>query len=136
MAKMRLYTYTYNSRVGLQALSTSSDGTWKSWDLRTSTCLSTMEGSEDKLWALDCSPDGQVVVTGSADSVLTIWKDVTEEKVVEAWGRRKKNLEDEQKLANVVRKGDWTQAIRLAIELDRPFTRKQKFQLSMTWSRS
>jgi U3 small nucleolar RNA-associated protein 13 len=81
-----------------------------------------MEGSEDKLWALDCSPDGQLVVTGSADSVLTIWKDVTDQKVVESLNRRKENLENDQKLSNVVRNGDWAQAIRLAIELDRPFT--------------
>ena len=81
-----------------------------------------MESSEDKLWALDCTPDGQLVVTGSADSVLTIWKDVTEKKVVESLSRRKKNIEDEQKLANVVRNSDWAQAVRLAIQLDRPFT--------------
>jgi U3 small nucleolar RNA-associated protein 13 len=74
-----------------------------------------MEGSEDKLWALDCSPDGQLVVTGSADSVLTIWKDVTDQKVVESLNRRKENLENDQKLSNVVRNGDWAQAIRLAI---------------------
>jgi len=110
------------THTGLQAISTSSDGTWKTWDLRTSACLSTMESSEDKIWALDCTPDGQLVVTGSADSVLTIWKDITDQKVEESLNRKKKNLEDEQKLSNVVRNKDWTKAIYLAIELDRPFT--------------
>jgi len=107
---------------GLQIISTSTDGTWRSWDLRSSTCLSANEGSDShKLWALDCSPDGKLVVTGSGDSRLILWNDITEEKVKESQEKRNRIVQDEQKLANVLRKEDWTEAVRLAIELDKPF---------------
>ncbi|CAG7833531.1 unnamed protein product [Allacma fusca] len=107
---------------GLQILSTSSDGTLKSWDIRTSTCISTYEQSDDKLWALDAVPDGSLIVTGSADSILTVCVDVTEAKYQESVEKKNKAVEEEQRLNNLLRKGDWQHAIRLAIELDRPFT--------------
>ena len=108
--------------AGFQILSTSSDGTLKSWDLRSSTCISTYELSEDKIWALDAVPDGSLVVTGSADSLLTVSVDVTEEKYKESMEKRNKMVEDDQRLNNLLRKGEWMHAVKLAIELDRPFT--------------
>jgi len=103
-------------------ISSSSDGTLKSWDLRSSTCLSTWECGNDKVWALDCIPDGSIILTGTADSILTMWEDTTEEKVEESREKRKKLLEHEQMLSNVIRQGKWKEAIILALNLDRPFT--------------
>lgn len=110
------------SNMGLQICSTSSDGTMRVWDIKTSTCVSTEECGDDKIWAVATQPDLSLIVTGSADSIITVWEDVTEEKVKEGLEKRKKQLEDEQKLTNVMRSGKWEDAFRLAIELDRPFT--------------
>lgn len=105
----------------MQAISAGSDGTLRAWDLRTSQCLAVFENSEDKVWGLDSTPDGNFVVTGSADALLTIWKDVTDRKVKEAVNRRKNLLETEQKLQNVIESGKWAAAVQLAIQLKRPF---------------
>jgi U3 small nucleolar RNA-associated protein 13 len=83
-------------------LSVSSDGSMKSWELKTSSCLLTEECGNDKIWTLDASPDGGIVVTGSADSVLTLWHDVTEQKVSDAVEKKKKLVQDEQKLSNLM----------------------------------
>jgi len=106
---------------GLQAISAGSDGTIRAWDLRNSQCLTVLENSDDKVWALDATPDGSFVVTGSADSILTIWKDITDQKVQESHSRKKALLETEQKLQNVINSGKWANAIELAIKLKRPF---------------
>lgn len=108
--------------LGLQVCSTSSDGTMRIWDLKSSMCLATEECGNDKIWAMCAQPDLSVILTGSADSALTVWEDVTEEKVKESQAKRRRFLEDEQKLNNVMRSGQWEQAFRLALELDRPFT--------------
>lgn len=108
--------------LGLQICSTSSDGTLRVWDIKSSLCLSTEECGNDKIWACAAQPDLSLVVTGSGDSLITVWEDITEEKVKESLDKRKKHLEDEQKLTNVMRSGKWEDAFKLAIELDRPFT--------------
>jgi len=107
---------------GLQVVSASSDGSFKTWELKSSTCLSTEECGNDKIWALDALPDGSVLVTGSADSNLILWHDITEQKVIESSSKRQKLIEDEQKLNNVIRGGKWMEAFTMALDLDRPFT--------------
>lgn len=42
-----------------------------------------MDNHEDKVWALTINKDERLVVSGGADSVITFWKDCTEEKVLE-----------------------------------------------------
>ncbi len=103
-------------------LSVSSDGSLKSWELKTSSCLLTEECGNDKIWTLDASQDGNLVVTGSADSVLCLWHDITEEKVTQATEKKKKLVEDEQKLNNLLHAREWTKAFEIALQLDRPFT--------------
>lgn len=108
--------------VGLQVLSVSSDGCLKSWELKTSSCLFTEECGNDKIWALDASSDGDSVVTGSADAILTVWRDITEEKVIQNIEKKNKLIEEEQRLNNLLNAKEWTRAFELALKLDRPFT--------------
>lgn len=70
---------------------------------------------------MDASQDGHTVVTGSADSVLSLWHDNTEEKVTQAAEKKKKGIEDEQKLNNLLHAREWTRAFEMALQLDRPF---------------
>lgn len=102
-------------------MSVSSDGSLKSWDLKTSSCVLTEECGNDKIWTMDASQDGHTVVTGSADSVLSLWHDNTEEKVTQAAEKKKKGIEDEQKLNNLLHAREWTRAFEMALQLDRPF---------------
>ena len=67
----------------LQLLTSSSDGLMKLWATKNEECLATMDNHEDKVWALAINSDERLVVTGAADSVITIWKDNTQEKVQE-----------------------------------------------------
>ncbi|CAL8073192.1 unnamed protein product [Orchesella dallaii] len=108
--------------LGLQIVSTSSDGTFRVWDVKTSTCVTTEECGNDKIWSLTAKPDASEVITGSADSIITVWEDITEQKVKENLTKRKKVMEEEQKLNNVLKSGAWKEAFKLALELDRPFT--------------
>ncbi|ODN02897.1 Transducin beta-like protein 3 [Orchesella cincta] len=108
--------------LGLQIVSTSSDGTFRVWDLKSSSCVSTEECGNDKIWTLAAKPDASEIITGSADSIITVWEDITEQKVKENLAKRKKTIEEEQKLNNVLKSGAWKEAFKLAIELDRPFT--------------
>lgn len=102
-------------------LSVSSDGSMKSWELKTSSCLLTEECGNDKIWTMDSSPEGNVVVTGSADSVLSLWQDITETKVLQATDKKKKLIENEQKLNNLFHAREWTRAFEMALQMDRPF---------------
>jgi len=71
---------------------------------------------------MDASSDGNIVITGSADSVLTLWHDVTEEKVAEKVEKKRKQILDEQKLRNLLYAKEWNKAFLMALRLDRPFT--------------
>ena len=62
----------------MQLLSTGSDGCLKLWTVKTNSCAATYDAHEDKAWALAIRPDGGAIASGGADSLLTIWDDVTE----------------------------------------------------------
>jgi U3 small nucleolar RNA-associated protein 13 len=71
---------------------------------------------------MEASPEGDIVVTGSADSTLTVWRDITEEKVSQMMDKKKKLIEDEQHLTNLLNAKEWSKAFEMAIQLDRPYT--------------
>lgn len=51
-----------------------SDGLVKLWTIKTNECVKTFDAHQDKVWALHGSGRDDMMVTGSADSTITIWK--------------------------------------------------------------
>ena len=44
------------------------------WDLKTKKIKFDLPGHADEVYAVDWSPDGQMVASGSKDRLLKIWK--------------------------------------------------------------
>lgn len=59
--------------VSLSFLS-GSDGLVKLWTIKTNECVKTFDAHQDKVWALHSSSTDDLMVTGSADSTITLWK--------------------------------------------------------------
>ncbi len=51
-----------------------SDGLVKVWTIRTNECVSTLDEHTEKVWSLAVSSDGDLLVSGGADSVICQWK--------------------------------------------------------------
>lgn len=105
---------------GLQLLSSGSDGLIKLWTIRTNECESTMDGHDDKVWALDLSPCGTALFSGGADSKIAVWRDTTKEKQDEVRDAEEQNIMMEQSLSNHLRHKNYEKALEIAIELDKP----------------
>ncbi|CAM9411585.1 unnamed protein product [Ectocarpus fasciculatus] len=128
--------------AGAQVVSGGADGLVKVWTVRSDECEATLDAHTDKVWALTTAATpvvrrhrdeeeevegggegpnaGIVVVSGGADSVINVWKDVTareEEKVI---AERENALLKEQELYNRLRNKEYGPAIALALELKRP----------------
>lgn len=108
---------------GKQIASAGADGLVKIWDIATGECLTTLDNHEDKVWSLcasgDC--DGDLLVSGAGDSVITVWQDVSEEKRQEEEDQAALRIEQEQELQNLVRTENWGSAFALALSLDHPY---------------
>ena len=67
-------------------LTTTSDGILKVWDIRKSTYIS-FDNHEGRIWAMDISRIASEtqyhVVTAGIDSKILIWRDKTNEKLLE-----------------------------------------------------
>lgn len=55
-------------------VSASADSTVKVWDLKKKKIHVDLPGHADEVFAVDWSPDGQMVATGGKDRVLKIWR--------------------------------------------------------------
>jgi hypothetical protein len=105
---------------GLQLISSGADGLLKLWTIRTNECDATMDGHNDKVWALDITPGCEEIVSGGADSKLVVWEDTTKE-VEDA-----KQVEDaqailmDQSLANHLRNKEYAKALNIALKRDKP----------------
>lgn len=51
-----------------------SDGLVKLWTIKTNECVKTLDAHQDKVWGLHGSRKDDKMVTGSADSTITIWE--------------------------------------------------------------
>lgn len=51
-----------------------SDGLVKLWTIKTNECVKTFDAHQDKVWAVHGSSKDDLMVTGSADSTITLWK--------------------------------------------------------------
>lgn len=63
-------SFSADSRL---VLSASADSTVKLWDLHTKKLKGDLPGHEDEVYAVDWSPDGSYVASGSKDRTLKIW---------------------------------------------------------------
>uniref|UniRef100_A0A060SYN0 ARAD1C02442p n=1 Tax=Blastobotrys adeninivorans TaxID=409370 RepID=A0A060SYN0_BLAAD len=104
---------------GAQVVSAAGDGLVKVWDIKgDGENTTTLDNHEDKVWSLALR--GDEIISGGGDGVITVWNDVTEQQRAEEESRRQHQVETEQRLDNLVRAGQYKQAVVLALELDQP----------------
>lgn len=60
------------------------------------------------------------VISGGSDSLLVIWRDVTEEKKNQMAAEKERIILEEQKLANLLQANELSTALQIALELERP----------------
>jgi len=103
---------------GTQIVSAGGDGLLKLWSVKTGLCVNTFEEHEH-IWCMSVSSEGQVV-TGDTESVLNVWKDVTEiekQKEVEEEAKKQVALQSIQK---AMRQNGFVTAAQLCIAMDQP----------------
>ncbi len=105
---------------GLQLMTCDGEGIIRLWNIRNNECTLSMDVHDDKIWALDVSSDGKMLVTGAADSRLKVFRDTTKE--LEQQNRRveEENILMEQKLANHLRHKEFEEALDIALDMDKP----------------
>lgn len=107
---------------GTQLLTSGSDGLLKLWTIKTNECIKTLDDHEDKVWGLHGNKLDRGVVTGSADSSIILWKDVTEVELAEEQEKQEKEILQQQELSNLLHEKRFLKALGLAISLDQPHT--------------
>ncbi|KAI4890463.1 hypothetical protein NFI96_025586 [Prochilodus magdalenae] len=103
-------------------LTSGSDGLVKLWTIKTNECVKTFDAHQDKVWALHANSKDDLMVTGSADSNITIWKDVTEEELAEVQAKQEDQILKQQELSNLLHEKKYLKALGIAISLDQPQT--------------
>lgn len=104
------------------------DGLVKLWDAHTGEPATTLDNHTDRVWALAVHPDTNTVVSGSADSTITFWKDTTSATAAASAQAATQRVEEEQKLQNHIRRGSYREAITLALQLNHPLRLLSLFQ--------
>ncbi|KAI8922975.1 WD40-repeat-containing domain protein [Entophlyctis helioformis] len=107
--------------AGMQLMSAGSDGLLKVWTIKDNECVATLDNHEDRIWGLAVNQSESRVVSGSSDSTITLWTDVTvqekEEQAQEDAGR----IVKEQDLKLFLLRKDYRNAVLLAMQLDQPY---------------
>eukprot|EP00347_Sterkiella_histriomuscorum_P000004 403377554 len=103
--------------LGMQIISSSVDGVVKIWNLKKQVCVNTMQMHDEKIWAMEAND--KFMVTGGGDSSVKIWRDCTLEKEVEEKEKNLQRLQDEQKLSNLIRDEDYSEAAMMAFKLNK-----------------
>lgn len=104
----------------VQFASAAGDGLVKVWDANSGETETTLDNHEDRVWALTVDPETNMVVSGSADSTVTFWKDTSSETQAAAAQVATKMIEQEQELENYMHTGAYRNAIALALQLNHP----------------
>ncbi|CAF4625019.1 unnamed protein product, partial [Rotaria socialis] len=60
--------------MGTQLISSGSDGLLKLWDLKTSTCVKSIDAHEGKIWGMTASTNESLLVTCASDSSVIVWR--------------------------------------------------------------
>ncbi|KAF3770812.1 hypothetical protein M406DRAFT_59678 [Cryphonectria parasitica EP155] len=104
----------------VQFASAAGDGLVKVWDANSGETETTLDNHEDRVWALAVNPATNMVVSGSADSTVTFWKDTSSETQAAAAEAATRLVEQEQELENYMHTGAYRDAIALALQLNHP----------------
>lgn len=104
----------------VQFASAGGDGLVKVWDANSGETETTLDNHEDRVWALTVHPETNMIVSGSADSTVTFWKDSSSETQAAAAEAATKLVEQEQELENYMHIGAYRDAIALALQLNHP----------------
>ncbi len=96
------------------------DGLVKVWDVNTGETTCTLDNHEDRVWALAVHPSTNTIISGSADSTVTFWKDTSTETQAASTEAALKLIEQEQELQNHIYAGSYREAITLALQLNHP----------------
>ncbi|XP_033022978.1 transducin beta-like protein 3 [Lacerta agilis] len=107
---------------GGQVLSSGADGLMKLWTINNNSCVKTFDAHDDRVLGLHANRRDNALVTGSADSRVLLWKDVTQIELEEEQVKQEEQILKEQKLSNLLHKKRYLKALGLAISLDRPHT--------------
>ena len=131
---------------GVQVASAAGDGLVKVWDAQDGECAATLDNHIDRVWALTVKPSPLIpidqstdaddvdsedeengtnqmvleIVSGSADSTLTFWKDTTSSTALQATTQATARIEQDQQLENYIRASSYREAIVLALQLNHP----------------
>lgn len=106
---------------GMQLMSAGADGLLKLWTIKTSECVQTLDKHDSRIWAMAVTKDEQTFYTGGSDSKIIKWRDVTEEKKREIIEKRQEDVLQEQELNNLISQKKMLKALKLALNLDRPY---------------
>ncbi|KAL1868271.1 U3 small nucleolar RNA-associated protein 13 [Diaporthe australafricana] len=104
----------------VQFASAGGDGLVKVWDVNSGETETTLDNHEDRVWALAVHPSTNMIVSGSADSTITFWKDTSSQTQSAAAEAATKMIEQEQELENYMFTGAYREAIALALQLNHP----------------
>ena len=108
------------SKRPLLVASAGGDGLVKVWDVQSGECAATLDNHTERVWALGFDGASQRLVSGGGDGVLTFWADTTEATAATAAANNTARVEQEQLLQNHVRRGNYREAIVLALQLNHP----------------
>lgn len=61
------------------------------------------------------------MISGGSDSLLVVWRDVTEENRLKTTAEHEKLILEEQKLSNLLKSNELADALKLALKLERPY---------------
>ncbi|KAF4550270.1 Utp13 specific WD40 associated domain-containing protein [Elsinoe fawcettii] len=129
---------------GPRVASAAGDGLVKVWDAQGGECDATLDNHIDRVWALAVKPVDREpkqikstngdkdtkneeeesipieLVSGSADSTITFWKDTTAETAKVSATRATARIEQDQELQNYIHEKNYREAIVLALQLNHP----------------
>lgn len=96
------------------------DGLVKIWDASTGECVCTLDNHTDRVWALATHTSTGHLVSGGGDGVITFWVNTTATTAAASAAASEARVEQEQLLLNHVHRGDYHDAIMLALQLKHP----------------
>lgn len=116
--------------TGLQLVSSGADGLLKVWTIRTNECEATLDAHSDKVWAMDLAYGAShvygdathkdLLVSGSADSSLLVWKDTTAELEEEHRASQAESILLDQQMSNHLRHKEFSKALEIALKVNKP----------------
>jgi U3 small nucleolar RNA-associated protein 13 len=102
---------------GLQLASAGSEGSLNIWNIKKGVSVASYSVHLDKIWAIDIKDDQ--IITGGADSLITVWRDNTEESKEADLEEKQNKMQNEQELSNFIFSEQWKEAAIKAFEMQK-----------------